>query len=133
MKARRAIGAILMAWLVLFSSTSFFIGIHLCMGDIQGVAFLSNVGTCAMEEQVPPCHKPVQDSCCEDETVVHDASEVIKLPTVSLNAGYVAIDAGLPPIPLAEIVPSSLVTNFPDYDPPLRSRDRTIQYRVLVI
>ncbi len=83
---------------------------------------------------VPPCHKPVADACCDDETVVHDASSFNAVQgTIDLSAP-VSTDADQPLILIAEIVPEALPDlPYRDYNPPQRSFDRTIEHQVLLI
>lgn len=132
MKAGRAIGSILLAWLVLMSSTSFIVGIHLCMGGVENVSFMAHADACEMEKQQPPCHQSAPEPCCADETVIHDSSD-FKSALSSLEIGQFFVDVKRPPVPISDVVPESTTPSFTAYKSPLRSCDLVIQHRVLLI
>ena len=76
MKLFKVIVAGLLIVLVMISSTNFLVGIHFCMGDIQKVSLFSEASGCEMQKTiVPPCHKHLQEPCCDDETVIHESDE----------------------------------------------------------
>ena len=104
--ARRTI-LLTLSLLVLMSSISFSVGMHLCGGAIQDLALFHKAAACSMEqEQQPlPCHKQEdgeqgsantdnqQDvnsdmSCCQDNLVVMDDvdSAVASKATVLLKS-----------------------------------------------
>ena len=84
--------------LVLMSSVGFSVGLHMCAGTLQNMAFFHKAEACPMEQKQEdiPCHK--QDpsattessdgSCCEDSLVVMDDVEnaVTSKVTVSLES-----------------------------------------------
>ena len=136
MKQFRSILSALFAIMVLFSISSFMVGIHLCSGRVQDVALFTHAADCGMEKQtMPPCHRPASKPCCENEVIVHDGDDFkasvkgVMLPLVS------AIDLELPHVLLAEIIPSIQLTpsEFYNYDPPLRKSDLTVSLQVFII
>ena len=135
MKAFRTISAILLALLVLVSSTNFMIGMHICMGDVQNVALFTKAEGCEMEQNLPPCHRHSKAPCCEDETVVHKADDV-KTNIAQIHiAGPSSIDVELPLVFISEIIPSAPLSRiqYYNYDPPLRSWDLTVEHQVFLI
>lgn len=135
MKFFKTISAFALAFLVLISSSSFMVDIHLCAGKVQDMAVFSEAEKCAMEKSLPPCHKHLTAPCCDDETVVHEAEgfkgsfsgmTIAAAPVVDLHFSYVI---------LAEIIPatSTPTIDWLYYDPPLRSYDLTISHQVFRI
>jgi len=133
MKVLRSISAFLLALLVLVSSTSFVVGVHICMGKVQEVAFLSKADGCQMAK-LPACHR-TSHPCCQDEVVVHKADDIkgsvvdfaLQCPT--------PIDLAQASFIISEIIPTKQATSaaYHSYDPPLPSTDITVEYRVLLI
>jgi hypothetical protein len=135
MKAFRTISAVILAILVLFSSTSFMIGMHFCMGEVQNIAFFTKADACEKERSLPPCHRHIKVACCEDKTVVHKGDD-FKASLVGFKLSAPAtIDIEQALILISEIIPSAPVSRvqYYDYDPPLRSCDRTIEHQVFLI
>jgi hypothetical protein len=134
MKIVRTIAAVILAFLVLVSSTNFVIGVHYCMGKVKDVAFLTKADACKNETKLPPCHKQTKP-CCEDETILHKGDD-LKAPVNQLDFTLpVAIEMEQPLVLLAEIIPSSPVAHREHYlyDPPLRSYDITLAHHVFLI
>ena len=136
MKYCRSILSVFFTFLVLFSSSSFIVGIHLCSGRVQDVALFTHAKDCGMEKQaMPPCHRPESKPCCENEAIVHDGDDFkasvkgVMLPLVSV------MDLELPHVLLAEVIPSIQLTpsEFYNYDPPLRKTDLTVSLQVFII
>ncbi len=135
MKPIRTISAVLLALLVLISSTHFIVGMHICMGEVQDVAFFSKADGCAMERQLPPCHRHAQTPCCDDETLVHEGTD---LKTSFENISFVtpwAFIAESPMIALSEVIPyfEQHIDNTSFYDPPLPTVDRIVTLQVFLI
>ncbi len=133
MKLFKTIVSVVLAFLVLVSSSSFVIGIHLCAGEIRNVGIFKKAEVCAMES-MPPCHQPVKP-CCDDQTIVHRADDI----KPSLANGPLAAPQGIDILStiqlIAEIVPSEPIsrTSYVRYEPPLRWHDITITNRVFLI
>jgi hypothetical protein len=135
MNAFRTISALMLALLVMISSTSFIIGVHRCQGEVQHIAFLSKAKSCAMEESLPPCHRHMKSHCCEDQTILHKGDHFkVSFQHIQIVAPL-AIDIEQPSVLIAEVIPSALVSKiyFPPYDPPLRSSDKIVAHHVFLI
>jgi hypothetical protein len=135
MKAIRSISAVLLAILVLVSSTSFMVGMHICMGEVQNVALFGKADSCQKEKALPPCHKHMKPACCEDETLVHDGDD-FKASTQHIDiAAPAPINIEQPLILISELIPSAPLarTRYYNYDPPLRSCDLTVEHQVFLI
>lgn len=135
MKFFKTISVFVLAFLVLMSSSSFMVGIHWCEGNIQNVALLSEAEGCEMEKKLPPCHQDRSAPCCEDDTILHQG-EGFKAPISQITLSVLpALDLELPQIVVSEIIPSItfLQPDYYNYDPPLRSYDLTVSYRVFLI
>jgi hypothetical protein len=135
MKAIRSISAVLLALLVLVSSTSFIVGFHICMGEIQNVALFTKADSCEKEKSLPPCHRHQKAPCCADETFFHKGDDF----KASIDHYHVSapapVDLDQPLIFIAEVIPTSLVSRiqFYNYDPPWRSCDLTVEHQVFLI
>lgn len=135
MKAFKTISALLLASLVLVSSTSFTIGMHFCMGEVKNIALFSKADGCEMEKKLPPCHRQTKTSCCDDQTVVHEGDD-FKASIADLHFEVsLAPVIDQPLILISEIIPSSAIFRFQyyNYDPPLRSYDLTVAHQVFLI
>jgi hypothetical protein len=135
MKVIRSISAVLLAILVLVSSTSFMVGMHLCMGHVQSIGLLSKAEGCGMDKVLADCHQTMKTPCCEDKAVVHKAED-FKASAANFQLSVpVAIDIELPLLLISEIVPSSFASQikYYNYDPPLRSCDLTVEHQVFLI
>jgi hypothetical protein len=133
MKTLRSIGSILFACLVLVSSTSFMVGIHHCGGQVKQVALFSNAEACEMERDVPPCHRALATSCCDDVTVVHEDQDFSgSAPSFDLPVA-VADVAPLGSLALAEVIPATTPSFFCFYDPPILKTNRPASLQVFLI
>jgi len=134
MKIVRTISPVLLALLVLISSTSFMVGMHLCMGDVQSVAVFAKAEGCEKEQNLPPCHRHQTAPCCEDEVFVHDADEFKSTTGLQIVP---ELSLALPQLHvlISEIISDVAVfrTEFISYDPPLRSYDLTVAHRTFLI
>ena len=131
----RSILVLSFALLVLFSGSSFVVGVHLCGGDIQNVALFTKAEGCEMEKKLPPCHKQLSKPCCEDETIIHEGED-FKVSSTDITISEASfLDIELPPVVVSEIIPSSPVSRirFYNYDPPLRAGDLTVSLQVFLI
>ncbi|HEY9046445.1 MAG TPA: hypothetical protein VIN08_11140 [Ohtaekwangia sp.] len=135
MKTFRPIVSIVLALLTFLSASSFTIGVHLCQGRVQNIAFFTKAEGCAMEKQLPPCHRHKAAPCCEDETIVHEG-QGFKAPVTHITiAPAAAVDINLPVVLISEIIPASPLsqTKYYNYDPQLRSEDRTVSLSTFLI
>jgi len=136
MKSFRTISAIFFCLLVIFSSTSFMVGIHFCGGKAQDISFFSPADRCMNEKQIPPCHSHQTKRCCEDESIFHEGQELkTDIAKIQFSATWIAIDLAQPSILIAEVIPASRLAKikFFNYDTPLRSYDLTIEHQVFLI
>lgn len=135
MKTIRSISTILLAILVLISSTSFMVGMHICMGELQNIALFGKADACQKEKALPACHKHMKPTCCEDEVVYHEASDFkASIEHIHIVAP-VAVNMEQPMILISEVIPDSPIARFKyyNYDPPLRSCDLTVEHQVFLI
>ena len=127
--------ALAAAILVLFSSSSFMVGIHLCSGHVQDVAWFTNAEDCGMEKLIPVCHRTGEKPCCENAAIVHKGDD-FKASVNSVAIPHVSVtDLELPHILLTEVIPSLELTptRYYNYDPPLRQADLTVSLQVFLI
>ena len=135
MKAIRSISAIVLALLVLVSTTSFMMGMHSCMGEVQNIAFFSKADGCREELSLPPCHRHTTAPCCDDETIVHQGNHF----KGSVATFHFVVPASVEDvealIPISEVIPAAPLSRvkYYNYDPPLRSCDLTVEHRVFLI
>ena len=135
MKTVRSISAVLLALLVLVSSTSFMVGVHLCMGEVQNIALFGKADSCEKEQSLPPCHRHTKVPCCDDETVIHEADD-FKASVAHYHVPVPApMDIEQPLILISEVIPTAPLACFRyhNYDPPLRSCDLTVEHQVFLI
>jgi hypothetical protein len=135
MKAIRSISAVLLAILVLVSSTSFMVGMHICMGDLENIALFGKAESCQKEKALPACHKHVKPACCEDEVVYHEASDFkASIEHIHIVAP-VPVDLEQPMVLISEVIPASPIAQFEyyNYDPPSRPCDLTVEHQVFLI
>lgn len=131
----RSILSLSFAILVLLSSSSFVVGLHLCGGRIQNIALFTKAADCEMERRMPPCHKHESKPCCEDEAIVHQGEDFQVSTTDIAPGGIPAFDIELPFVFISEVIPSTPFsrTSFYNYDPPLRPVDLTVSLQVFII
>jgi hypothetical protein len=136
MKLVRAISAIILAFLVLMSSTSFMVGMHFCMEEVKSVAIFSKAEQCPKHQQkdpVCPAHK--KSDCCKDEAYVHEGDDFKNsVSNTELSDPSFTI-VSTPFVFVSEVVPSSGLNHdsFIQYDPPLYSCDLTVSLGVFLI
>lgn len=127
MKMLRPMLSCLLALLVLVSGTSFMVGVHHCNGHIQDVSLFGKADPCPMERQLPLCHKKV-NTCCDDNTVVHEAQD-FKASASGIHCAHAPLIAALASsIVISELIPVT-VSKAPsgvDYSPPPFAPDLNI-------
>ncbi|HZI24788.1 MAG TPA: hypothetical protein VFD46_06920, partial [Chryseolinea sp.] len=107
MRFLKAISVFSLAFLVLVSSSSFRVGIHFCADKIHDVAIFDETEKCDMEKNLPPCHKNLKASCCDDETVVHEGDGFeVSFSDVAVSVVPV-LDLDLPLVVVSEIIPDA--------------------------
>ena len=99
------------------------------------MALFTEAEPCAMEKNLPPCHKQVSNPCCEDKSIVHEGDGFkVSFHKIALSPST-AVDVEAAEVILAEIIPSAPASpsSWYNYDPPLRSYDLTVTHRVFLI
>jgi hypothetical protein len=135
MKVIRSISAVLLAILVLVSSTSFVIGMHFCMGEVQNIALFGKADSCQKEKALPACHKHMKPACCEDETVFHEGTD-FKASVEHIHITAPApMDIEQPLVLISEVIPAAPIASiqYYKYYPPLRTCDLTVEHQVFLI
>lgn len=135
MKAFRSIAAVALAILVMVSSTSFMVGMHLCMGEVQNIALFSKAEGCEKEQSLPPCHRHTKAPCCEDETVIHESDD-LKAAIAHMHVAVPApMDLEQTLILISEVIPAAPLSRFKyySYAPPFRSCDLTVEHQAFLI
>ncbi len=135
MNALRTISVAVLALLVLVSSTSFMVGFHVCMGEVQNIALFTKASSCEKEKNLPACHRHANASCCADEIFIHKGDD-FKASVEHIHiAAPAPIDIGRPLVLISEVIPSVPATRIQhyNYDPPLRSYDLTVEYQLFLI
>lgn len=132
MKAARSLSALILALLVLVSSTSIMLGMHLCMGEVENIALFSKAEAC---EKEPPCHQHTKAPCCDDTTVIHEADDFKTSAENHFSGAPLPLIATQAWVVLSEFIPASprSRSHHYNYDPPLRSFDLTVRHQVFLI
>lgn len=74
--------SLVMAVLLLLSTTSWKVEKHYCMGHLMDVAFFSDVDTCGMNMSIADNNEILEDvenSCCSDEVIFVEGQDDLKL------------------------------------------------------
>jgi hypothetical protein len=117
--------------LVLVSSTSFTVNMHVCGGHVASVALVQKATSCPMEV-MPPCHgiqkEKKSNGCCEDKSVAFEGKDFSsKVEHLSLELQSALWIAELPYV--VSIAPSTSIQAHPSftlYKPPLLSQDISV-------
>ena len=82
MKLLKPILSLILGLLVLISSTSFTVNMHLCMGHVQAVSLIEPATPCIMElmamdlaKESKSCSSASKKGCCEEKSIVFDGTE----------------------------------------------------------
>lgn len=132
MKVIRSILTTLLALLVLVSSTSFSVNMHVCGGHVASVALVQKAAPCPME-LMPPCHNSMHqekksNGCCEDKSVDFEGKDFSsKVEHISLELQNTSWIAELHYV-ISIVIPSSVKAHqsFTLYKPPLLSQDISV-------
>lgn len=135
MKAFRTISALVLAFLVLVSSTSLVVGMHSCGGEVQDIAFFSKAEGCKKEQKFPPCHRHATVPCCEDETVINEGGDLKGSAADIQILPFAPVHVQQALVLISEIIPSmpDVRTKYYHYDPLLRSCDLTVAHQAFLI
>ena len=134
MNVLRSISSILLAFLVLLASSSFYVGVHVCGDTVKAVAFLQEADGCG-HQTLPPCHRKMMEGCCENDVVIHEGQEIkgdvtsIILPI--LTATEITHNTSIAIItPVVDANPS---TDYVDHPPDRVDHDIVISTHSLLI
>ena len=135
MKRAKSILGFFLAFLVLMSSTTFMVGMHICSGEVRNIALFSKAEGCEKEKSLPPCHRHETPACCQDETVVHSGDDEQLSASKVQVAALVSVDVESSMLLISEIVPATPagLLQRTDYDPPLRTCDLTVEHLAFLI
>jgi hypothetical protein len=130
MKILRSIVSLLIAAVILVSTTSFTVSMHLCGGRVASISVIDEATPCVME-QLPACHQQLMKKmgCCEDQELKiegKDLSSKIQ-EVVQLQHQQFSWVLDLPLIHKI-ILSTKSVSNFSlsYYSPPLLDLDITV-------
>ena len=126
MKLFKSISSILLALLVLVSSSSFMVSMHFCGGHVQSFSLIKKAAPCSLEVQQAPCHKRMaikKSTCCDDKDVAFEGKNFSsKVHSLSTNTS--ASIAMLPLImEVVQINVALIASNHNSYKPPIVGRD----------
>ena len=124
-KLSHKILAILMSFVVLFSTTSFAITKHFCGDTLVDTAIFSEASTCGMESQkdtsvaISGC-SIIKKDCCKDEQVLIDGQDEVQLQVdkISFNQELFIASFIYTYINLFVNLENN-VSSFEEYEPPL--------------
>ena len=133
----RKISAILMAFVVLFSTMSFTVSEHYCGHKLVDVGLFSKAESCGMELQKPASSNDCElkkSNCCKDEVKQFTGQNELNTSFSTLNFeqqvfvasftyAYLNLFEGL----AVKIIP------FKNYTPPLVDKEITVLYQVFII
>lgn len=121
MKYCRIIVSTAIIVLVLFSSTSFMIGVHFCGGHVQNISLFTKADVCGMEKQSRSCREH-QKSCCDDASVVHHGEHFKASANEVALAKIFPTEIDLPYRFVVQFIPVLTAKSewLDAYDPPLQ-------------
>lgn len=82
-KTIRKITALLMAIVVLLTTTSFTISMHYCQGELIDTAIFQKAHSCGMEMNMSDEMK--KKGCCDDKEIHIEGQYELKLPVADMN------------------------------------------------
>lgn len=135
MKFIKTICSSVLALLVLVSSSSFTVNMHVCGGHVQSVSVIEKASVCALEVYIPACHKSIaKKTCCKEAQLTFEGKSFKAQESVSLQLQQAFWIVELPLITTLSL-PINLTTGyeFIQYHPPLIDRDITVQVQSFLI
>lgn len=124
MKALKSIFSVLLALIVLVSTTSFTIDKHLCMGRVQSVAILHDAAPCPME-MMAQAGMNTMDGCCQDTQTVIEGNDLqvktLKPVAIEYQSLWVATLEHV--IETFDLQSAQTYPAFLSYKPPLIERE----------
>jgi len=132
MKLIHTIGSLFLALLVMVASSNFFIGMHVCGGEVNAIALLDDADGCG-HANLPPCHQKMMKGCCTDQQIEHAAQE-LKQDVNSISFPVLAaVSVVHTPVVLSDLMPSAIKPFTGEYHPPARAVDFTVLHEVFLI
>lgn len=138
----KSIASLILAALVLASSTTFSVGLHVCRGHVHNIAVMQKAQPCGMELMAAELGFADEDcalaggmKCCEDRTLSFEGTEYqYKTPTTVVLPDVTTVSAVMPSL-LSQIapLPSSVFQSHDSYKPPLLHRDVTVLVQSFLI
>ena len=142
------ISAILMAMLMLISSTGFSMDIHYCQNKLAGISFFGKADCCAKAAKTKPCHsqqtkattgvcKAEKDGCCRNESIIikkadFDATSAQYVAVHNIQFDFIAVPVSFA-LNLTDYNVQLDVLPFDQYKPPLPDRDFQVLYQIFLI
>jgi hypothetical protein len=129
MKLFKAIASLSLALLVLASSSSFTVNMHICGDHIQSISLIERADACPMEVQLPPCHKQVikkTAGCCQDSQLAFEGKDFSAhvFDFTKLIHHTESMQTYLPYImDIVQVKESITASQYPPYKPPVATRD----------
>lgn len=132
MRVFQTIVSLCLAALVLVSSTTFSVGLHVCRGHVSHIAVMQKAQPCAMERLAAElgfsdedCGMSNKMKCCEDRTLSFEGTDYQYKTSKSLTVQEIVPVQAMLPVLLSSVLPpqSQAYTSFRPYKPPLIHRD----------
>lgn len=130
-KIFRSISAVFLSLLVLISTSSFAMNMHLCMGEVENLAFFSPAEPCELSVDDMACHNEIPEpidhlvntGCCDDREILIEGQDELEV-TGAASTYDLQLAAILYAVVLRPWVPAAANTDsFVKYTPPLIERD----------
>lgn len=148
-KLPHRISAILMAALMLLSSTGFSMDIHFCQDNIAGINLFGKAKSCHEKQSTPACHQTKKschqeedgiseadkDNCCHNEAIVIEKSDLDATATQIATLQDIHLDfvAALIAVYVFNYDVQVDYQSYVQYKPPLPDRDVQILYQTFLI
>lgn len=130
--------AIIIAFVVVFSSLSFSVEKHVCMGEVTSTSFFNEADSCGMTSDDCDINKPLEtkiqkEKCCNDiyELIQGNQNEQQALNSLELNQLQFILTFTYTYLNLFE--ESTDLNIFNIYSPPLVDRDINVLYQTFLI
>ena len=133
----KKIGAILMAFVVLFSTMSFTVSEHYCGSHLVSIGVFSKATSCGMEKEIPSaingCNIQNKD-CCKDVVKQFKSQQVLKnnFSELNFNQQLFVTAFTYSYLNLFEGLENNIIP-FKDYSPPLLVFDIHVLDQVFII
>ena len=120
MELIKKLGVQLLAALVLFSSISWTMEEHYCMGRLVEVSLFAEVHGCGMEMDRSDSESSDEDkpSCCDEQTIVHEVQDAFKFAKDQLDLAHPGLIYGWCQVYNPFILSSPESMAIPEYRPP---------------